>query len=757
MPAPVFMILRAHDMRPYGHNRTTVGVDTIRPPREENTLNARKPLLSIGIIFKNDIRCIERCLKALQPLRDAMPCELVMADTGSTDGSRAVAEKYADIVFDFPWIDDFAAARNAVMNRCSGAWHLAVDTDEYLNGEVSELVEFLASPASQTSQLGSVIVRNYGSYEMDGNYLDFVAIRMVKMSTGARYSGEIHEQLVGLPEQTLTTHFYKMVFDHDGYVGLGDKEKGKAKRERNLKLIRKRLEANPENLLLHMQLLESSGHEADYVEQLRQAIALLEQKVPGWENIGPPLIRYAIYEARGRNLPEVEQWVQLAEAWYPESVFIRIDVEYNCFIASWGNQDYEDCVRRGERYLLAMEKYHAGAYIQQMLFGVLQMANPYQEQAAKIALASACCQTGRISRAFELLAGLDSTLFDLKQTSDSLITLQEVHYRSDYDTASVLLAFWEGCRQSRPSQAQTEQREAIFFATADTAFVPKNQTDEQKKKSFQRFGYTLYLPLRGKCELGTAAAVLQMEDPDAIKTALLEVLNWSRFPIYALVHALECGASFPLPGSSLQSEEMDALAGRLTQSGNRFFPLVLQAAADGFSKGHQETCWVRGLTIAAIRVFDWKGEAADTEKGMLLARAYSQVEKAYLPVCYAQGILNRENLFILPPLHRFGFYCAQAFDALDAGDAAGYVRLLREGLTVCEGAKDMVEFLLNSTPELKDPSDELKAMAEQIRALLANFAPDDPAVAALKQSEAYRKVAYLIEGLDVPVTGGLMQ
>ena len=49
-----------------------------------------KPLLSIGIIFKNDIRSIARCLKALDPIRKAVPCELVMADTGSDDGSRAV-------------------------------------------------------------------------------------------------------------------------------------------------------------------------------------------------------------------------------------------------------------------------------------------------------------------------------------------------------------------------------------------------------------------------------------------------------------------------------------------------------------------------------------------------------------------------------------------------------------------------------------------------------------------------------------------
>ena len=98
-----------------------------------------KPVLSIGIIFKNEIRCIERCLKSLQPLREAIPCELVMADTGSEDGSRAVAEQYADILFDFPWINDFSAARNAVMDRCSGAWYMSIDCDEWLDADFAQL------------------------------------------------------------------------------------------------------------------------------------------------------------------------------------------------------------------------------------------------------------------------------------------------------------------------------------------------------------------------------------------------------------------------------------------------------------------------------------------------------------------------------------------------------------------------------------------------------------------------------------------
>ena len=103
-------------------------------------MKEQKPVLSIGIIFRDDIRSIERCLTALQPLREAVPCQLVMADTGSVDGSRAVAERYADILFDFPWVNDFSAARNAVMDRCSGEWYLSVDTDEYLDENITELV-----------------------------------------------------------------------------------------------------------------------------------------------------------------------------------------------------------------------------------------------------------------------------------------------------------------------------------------------------------------------------------------------------------------------------------------------------------------------------------------------------------------------------------------------------------------------------------------------------------------------------------------
>ena len=121
-----------------------------------------QPLLSVSMIFKNEIRCLERCLKSLAPLREAFPCEVVMADTGSSDGSRELASRRADILFDFPWVDDFAAARNAVMDRASGTWFLSLDADEYLDGDIRELVRLVGGKdeLSRRATFGKLIIRN---------------------------------------------------------------------------------------------------------------------------------------------------------------------------------------------------------------------------------------------------------------------------------------------------------------------------------------------------------------------------------------------------------------------------------------------------------------------------------------------------------------------------------------------------------------------------------------------------------------------
>lgn len=714
-----------------------------------------KPLLSIGIIFKNEIRCIERCLKSLQPLRDAVPCEVVMADTGSDDGSREIAAKYADILIDFPWINDFSAARNAVMDQCSGEWYLTVDCDEWLDEDIATLAMFVST--NTQNKYASVTVRNYKTPELErgGQFSDFMACRMLRMSTGIRFIGRIHERW-NTSENLDIVVLKRTILHHDGYL-YQDAEAAQKKTDRNMLLLREELKKDPDDLRLLMQCIESASSGAgDYSEYVYRAVQGVREKRTGWQMFGPSILRHAVMAATSKKLPELEEWITMAEEWFSNSLFTRIDVQYMAMGHSWEKGDYPDCIRRGELYFEGVRDFNSGNYDPiDTICSLIGLASPFWEQSAKLFVSAAYLMEKRPERCQELLRGLDASIMDMKQVKDTVRNLAHLHSRSLLDTGPVLTDFWEGLTAPEPSQEKADARKAEFIRLAWDVFHPVYRDAEAKEPDFCRHAYQAFLPLTGKCALGYAAQMLETEDSSWLEALLGGVDDLELLPPSVLTHALRCGARFPLSARPLSIEQMDRLISGIAKERGELTVLVERAASREIPRKTQELAWLRGLCMAAVKVCPWR--EIDVETGLLLARAFARVEKAYLPLCYAREMLTAENLLLLPPLHRFGFYWVQAFDALDAGDAAGYVRLLREGLVACGGVKDMVEFLIDHTPEIKDPSQELKALAEQIRAVLARFSPDDSAVAALKQSEAYQKVAYLIEGMEPPVAGGLMQ
>ena len=708
-----------------------------------------KPILSIGMIFRDDIRSIERCLTALEPLRAAVPCQLVMADTGYVDGSRAVAERFADIIFEFPCINDFAAARNAVIDRCTGHWFLSVDTDEYLDEDISGLVDFLTHKKKQANDLCCVVVRNYDTYEMDHDYSDFIAIRMVRMSSGIRYEGAIHERWATNTDKLTVTPLKRTIFHHDGYVGLNG-EAGKAKRERNLALIRKELEEKPENLLAHLQLIESGRLEDDFQEQLYRSVELVQQGVPGSKRVGPPIMRYAMLYGQMDDLPEMEEWLQWTDENFPDSLYTRLDAAYYAVLYYHKKGNFRKCIAYGEKYLKAQRDYKAGRADQTaQLYSVLKTASPYWEQDLKIILASAYCKEKNYERALELMQSLEHhTGFDRKQIANLLLTLKDVHRRTTLDTAPVITTLWRELSRPEPNQARADVRIKAFFETSVHMFKPDTRHLDEGWTDVFRPSFTLFTPLDGECELGTAAVIWAETDPKILTQKLLEV-NWERTPIHMLAHALDCGAVFPSSEKPLNLEEMDGLAFRLARDDIARMPaLIRKAAADESS---QALAWRRGLAMAAVKTIRWDDKELDGELAMELARQFSLAEKAFLPVCYTAQALSEEGLFFLPPMHRFGWYCAQAFEALDSGDAAGCVRLLRSGLDACGNMKHMVEFLLKRIKETERTSriaatpPELAELAQRVKLMLSRFSPDDPAVAELKNSPIYQQVAWMIE------------
>lgn len=710
-------------------------------------------LLTIGMIFKNESRCLERCLKSLEPLRRAIPCELVMADTGSGDGSRETAARYADVLFDFPWTDDFSAARNAVMDRASGRWFLTVDADECLDPDITELTGFLLSKAAETEKGCTLVQRNYETYSMNGEYFDFMAMRLLRMSTGLRYAGVIHEAWPFTSGTQNIVFLTKTILHHDGYVNLNEKE-GEAKRERNLALIRKSIAGEPENLKYLLQYLESGTGEKDYTEVLRRAVRLVEKKCELWEYLGPSVFRYAVQEARTQRLKEFEKWVTQAREWFPDSFLTQVDVEYIALTHSWEKRDYAACIRGGERYLKALEDYRAGrGDLTGLLFASFYYGTPPCEQSLKIYLADSHVKERNPKRAAQLLESVDCRYLDPETVENFMRVLWKVHADGETDAAPALMHFYEEAKKPLPDKVSAEKRMRAFYGTALKLFMYQ---EDEKAAEEGRSSHALFLPLGESCEVGLAALVMETGSLAEMERLLTLVQRWDRFPAEALAHAIKRGIAFPVPEKPLKPEEMDSLVIRLTAD-REVFPLLLGRVKEmNFSGNWQELIWNRKFLSLAVRTYNWKRDetpgasSLDAVGGKMgLARLYAIVEETFLCHYYAQEVLCGEGLLVLPAFDRFGRHYVQAFGALEKGNPAGFVQELKKGLHICPELTPMVEYLIKNTPQLtREPeaaAAELAALAEQVKRLLAMYPADDPAVAAIKKSEAYQKVAGMLE------------
>lgn len=87
--------------------------------------------ISLCMIVKNEELVLERCLDGLKDLMD----EIIIVDTGSADGTKEIAKKYTDQVYDYAWEDDFSKARNYALSFATCDYIYVADADEVLDEE----------------------------------------------------------------------------------------------------------------------------------------------------------------------------------------------------------------------------------------------------------------------------------------------------------------------------------------------------------------------------------------------------------------------------------------------------------------------------------------------------------------------------------------------------------------------------------------------------------------------------------------------
>lgn len=96
------------------------------PVYQGGKYDGREYLLTLGMPVSNQIGTIDRCLSHVKPLLDELDAELLIVDTGSTDGTLDVCRSYGARIVEFPWCDNMSAARNKgfIMQKARGTCRL---------------------------------------------------------------------------------------------------------------------------------------------------------------------------------------------------------------------------------------------------------------------------------------------------------------------------------------------------------------------------------------------------------------------------------------------------------------------------------------------------------------------------------------------------------------------------------------------------------------------------------------------------------
>jgi len=199
------------------------------------------PTLSLCVIARNEEAMLPGCLESVAGVVD----EIVVVDTGSTDDTVEVALARGARVLDFPWRQDFSAARNAALEVATSEWVFFLDADERLDpaslGTLRRLVE--AEPADAPPTIYAPLILNVDAAgaSLGADHMP----RLWRARPELRFRGRIHEQ-VGVGVRGLRTAFedaLKVI--HLGYDPVHAQNTGK--HQRNIALLDLELAERPDD------------------------------------------------------------------------------------------------------------------------------------------------------------------------------------------------------------------------------------------------------------------------------------------------------------------------------------------------------------------------------------------------------------------------------------------------------------------------------------------------------------------------------
>ncbi len=204
--------------------------------------------MTLCMVVKNEEVFLTKCLQSVKGLVE----EIVVVDTGSTDRTVEIANRFGARVIVEPWENDFSKPLNRALREASGEWILRLDGDEELYPEDRGKVRSLLNKETAAYVVQIVNLMNERNVEEE-EVSSFV--RLFRNNPNYRFEGMIHEQIVPSiirdnPQAVI--QYVPIRIRHYGY--LKEVSNSKNKDDRNLELTLQALRQEPDNAYMHYYL-----------------------------------------------------------------------------------------------------------------------------------------------------------------------------------------------------------------------------------------------------------------------------------------------------------------------------------------------------------------------------------------------------------------------------------------------------------------------------------------------------------------------
>lgn len=169
--------------------------------------------ISAVVIARDEGRNIAACLESLR-----WADEIVVVDSGSSDGTREIARRYTDKVFDVPW-KGFGPQKQAAVDLASHDVVLNVDCDERVTAELAEEIREVL-PGSRMAAAYTVPRRTFlGGKEI--RHCGWYPDRTTRLfdRTRARFSADLVHERVEVSGETVPLKGHLL---HYSFSGIGE-------------------------------------------------------------------------------------------------------------------------------------------------------------------------------------------------------------------------------------------------------------------------------------------------------------------------------------------------------------------------------------------------------------------------------------------------------------------------------------------------------------------------------------------------------